>query len=115
MFIFYIAILPYNCKRLLECELCEFEVDPMLYPICAILFLIPLEGHDLYIHYSIYARRAADMPGIIITLDRKRLARVARWARIRGVSKSQIICELLDSGQIDRPAKIQTADRYCVG
>jgi ribbon-helix-helix CopG family protein len=45
------------------------------------------------------------MPTLTVKLDRKRAARVSRWARSRKVSKSEIIRDL-----IDRSGPIETGD-----
>ena len=45
------------------------------------------------------------MPTITVKLDRKRAARLARWARHRKVPKSDVIRAL-----IDRAGPIETAD-----
>lgn len=45
------------------------------------------------------------MPTITVKLDKKRAARLARWARSRKTTKSEIIREL-----IDRPRRIETGD-----
>jgi len=45
------------------------------------------------------------MPTITVKLDRKRAARVTRWARSRKVSKSEVIRDL-----IDRAGPIETVD-----
>lgn len=45
------------------------------------------------------------MPTMTVKLDRKRAARVARWARNRKVSKSEVIRDL-----IDRAGPIETGD-----
>jgi predicted transcriptional regulator len=36
------------------------------------------------------------MPTVTVKLDRKRAARLSRWARNRKVSKSEVIRELID-------------------
>jgi predicted transcriptional regulator len=42
------------------------------------------------------------MPTITVKLDRKRAARLARWARVRKTTKSAVIRELVDrAGPID--------------
>jgi hypothetical protein len=42
------------------------------------------------------------MPTITVKLDRKRAARLARWARVRKTTKSGVIRELVDrAGPID--------------
>ena len=42
------------------------------------------------------------MPTITVKLDKKRAARVARWARSRKATKSDVIRELIDrAGPID--------------
>jgi hypothetical protein len=42
------------------------------------------------------------MPTITVKLDRKRAARLARWARVRKTTKSDVIRELVDrAGPID--------------
>jgi hypothetical protein len=38
------------------------------------------------------------MPTITVKLDRKRAERLARWARLRKVSKSEVIRALIDRG-----------------
>ena len=45
------------------------------------------------------------MPTITVKLDRKRLARLARWARSRKIPKSDVIRAL-----IDRAGPIETGD-----
>ena len=45
------------------------------------------------------------MPTITVKLDRKRAARLARWARRRKVPKSDVI-----RGLIDRAGPIETGD-----
>lgn len=45
------------------------------------------------------------MPTITVKLDRKRAARLARWARQRKVAKSEVI-----RGLIDRAGPIETGD-----
>ena len=45
------------------------------------------------------------MPTLTVKLDRKRAARLTRWARRRHVSKSDVIRTL-----IDRSGPIETAD-----
>ncbi len=45
------------------------------------------------------------MPTMTVKLDRKRAARVARWARNRKLSKSEVIRDL-----IDRAGPIETVD-----
>jgi hypothetical protein len=45
------------------------------------------------------------MPTLTVKLDRKRAARVTRWARSRKVSKSEIIRDL-----IDRAGPIETGE-----
>jgi hypothetical protein len=45
------------------------------------------------------------MPTITVKLDRKRAARLARWARSRKVAKSDVIRAL-----IDRAGPIETGD-----
>ena len=45
------------------------------------------------------------MPTITVKLDKKRGARLARWARLRKVPKSEII-----RGLIDRAGPIETGD-----
>jgi hypothetical protein len=45
------------------------------------------------------------MPTITVKLDRKRAARLARWARAKKVPKSDVIRAL-----IDRAGPIETAD-----
>jgi hypothetical protein len=45
------------------------------------------------------------MPTLTVKLDRKRAARVSRWARSLKVSKSEIIRDL-----IDRAGPIETGD-----
>ena len=45
------------------------------------------------------------MPTITVKLDRKRAARLARWARQRKIGKSEVI-----RGLIDRAGPIETGD-----
>lgn len=45
------------------------------------------------------------MPTVTVKLDKKRAARLARWARQRKISKSEVIRDL-----IDRAGPIETAD-----
>ena len=45
------------------------------------------------------------MPTLTVKLDRKRAARVSRWARSRKVTKSEVIRDL-----IDRAGPIETGD-----
>jgi hypothetical protein len=45
------------------------------------------------------------MPTITVKLDKTRAARLARWARQRGVAKSDVI-----RGLIDRAGPIETGD-----
>ena len=45
------------------------------------------------------------MPTITVKLDRERAARLARWARRRKVTKSEVIRSLIDRGE-----KIETGD-----
>lgn len=45
------------------------------------------------------------MPTITVKLDRKRAARLARWARSRKIPKSDVIRDL-----IDRAGPIETGD-----
>ena len=45
------------------------------------------------------------MPTLTVKLDRKRAARVSRWARSRKVTKSEIIRDL-----IDRAGPVETGD-----
>jgi hypothetical protein len=45
------------------------------------------------------------MPTITVKLDKKRAARLSRWARSRKVAKSEIIRDL-----IDRAGPIETGD-----
>ena len=45
------------------------------------------------------------MPTITVKLDKKRAARLARWARSRKTTKSAVIRDL-----IDRPGRIETGD-----
>ena len=45
------------------------------------------------------------MPTITVKLDTKRAARLARWARSRKTTKSEVIRDL-----IDRPGRIETGD-----
>ena len=47
----------------------------------------------------------ASMPTIIVKLDTKRAKRPARWARLRKVSKSEMIRHL-----IDRASPVNTGD-----
>ena len=41
------------------------------------------------------------MPTITVKLDKKRAARLTRWARRRGVPKSEVIRTLIDTGPIE--------------
>lgn len=45
------------------------------------------------------------MPTITVKLDKKRAAKLARWARNSKTTKSEVIRDL-----IDRPGRIETAD-----
>jgi predicted transcriptional regulator len=45
------------------------------------------------------------MPTITVKLDRKRAARLARWAKDRKTTKSEIVRELIDTTR-----RIETAD-----
>jgi hypothetical protein len=45
------------------------------------------------------------MPTITVKLDKKRAAKLARWARSAKTTKSDVIRDL-----IDRPGRIQTGD-----
>ena len=45
------------------------------------------------------------MPTITVKLDKKRAARLARWARRRKVAKSEVVRDL-----IDRAGPIETGD-----
>jgi predicted transcriptional regulator len=45
------------------------------------------------------------MPTITVKLDRKRAAQLARWARVRKTTKSEIVRELIDTTR-----RIETAD-----
>jgi hypothetical protein len=45
------------------------------------------------------------MPTVTVKLDRKRAARLARWARQRKIPKSDVIRQLIDSA-----GSIETAD-----
>ena len=46
------------------------------------------------------------MPTITVKLDKKQAARVARWARVRGTSKSEVIRTLIDRGLIETGADL---------
>jgi hypothetical protein len=52
------------------------------------------------------------MPTITVKLDKKRAARLARWARARRVPKSEVIRSLIDAWLV---ATAQTLDADVVG